>query len=227
MVGQMNKFATNVGVNSDSVFGPALSQMLQYLANASNSLEWRQAMKEEYDALMKNGMWSLVPRASNTNVVDGKWVYRLKRDKNGAITRYKARFVAKGFRQQPSIDFHETFNPVVKSTTIRAVLSLTVTNDWPLRQLDIQNAFFMKSTEQVISILLLKLSQMRDWARDSDDRRTGSRGVKLLVPNSKSGATSAKWSLAPERAIGTRIQWSGLAPENSVAIAFFLFEYFI
>ncbi|GJU46699.1 N-terminal kinase-like protein [Tanacetum coccineum] len=62
---------------------------------------WRQAMKEEYDALMKNRTWSLVPRASNTNVVDGKWVYRLKQDKNGAITRYKARFVAKGFRQQP------------------------------------------------------------------------------------------------------------------------------
>ncbi|GKD84096.1 retrovirus-related pol polyprotein from transposon TNT 1-94, partial [Tanacetum coccineum] len=93
---------------------------------------WRQAMKEEYDALMKNGTWSLVPRAFNTNIVDGKWVYMLKRDKNGAITRYKARFVAKGFRQPPSIDFHETFSPVVKSITIRAVLSLAVTNDWPL-----------------------------------------------------------------------------------------------
>nr|GEV27106.1 retrovirus-related Pol polyprotein from transposon TNT 1-94 [Tanacetum cinerariifolium] len=70
-----------------------------------------------------------------------RWVYRLKRDKNGAITRYKARFVAKGFRQQPGIDFHETFSSVVKSPFIRAVLSLAVTNDWPLRQLDIQNAF--------------------------------------------------------------------------------------
>ncbi|GJU60549.1 putative RNA-directed DNA polymerase [Tanacetum coccineum] len=108
---------------------------------ANNSLEWRQAIKEEYDALMKNGTWYLVPRASNTNVVDGKWVYRLKRDKNGAITRYKARFVAKGFRQQLGIDFHETFSLVVKSTAIRSVLSLAVTNDWPLCQLDIQNAF--------------------------------------------------------------------------------------
>nr|GEV59068.1 UDP-glycosyltransferase superfamily protein [Tanacetum cinerariifolium] len=108
---------------------------------ANNFSEWRQAMKEKYDALMKNRMWSLVPCASNTNVVDGKWVYRLKQDKNGAITRYKARFVAKGFRQQLGIDFHDTFIPVVKSTTIRVVLSLAVTNDWPLRQLDIQSAF--------------------------------------------------------------------------------------
>ncbi|GJR86803.1 retrotransposon protein, putative, ty1-copia subclass [Tanacetum coccineum] len=62
---------------------------------AKNSPEWRQAMKEEYDALVKNGMWSLVTRASNTNVVDCKWVYRLKRDKNGAITTYKARSIIK------------------------------------------------------------------------------------------------------------------------------------
>ncbi|GJS33973.1 putative RNA-directed DNA polymerase [Tanacetum coccineum] len=130
----------NLSANHATVLPTTITETTSFIV-ANNSLEWRQAMKKEYDALMKNGTWSLVPRASNTNVVDGKWVYRLKRDKNGAITRYKARFITKGFRQQPGIDFHETFSAVVKSTTIRAVLSLAVTNDWPLRHLDIQNTF--------------------------------------------------------------------------------------
>ncbi|GJT15799.1 uncharacterized mitochondrial protein-like protein isoform X2 [Tanacetum coccineum] len=151
---------------------------------ANNSPELRQAMKEEYDALMKNGTRSLVPRASNTNVVDGKWVYRLKLDKNGAITRYKARFVANGFRQQPGIEFHEKFSPDVKSTTIRAVLSLMVTKVWPLCQLDIHNAFLhgnlKDSTLQAFADVLwkgnpdtsLEAFLDADWAEDSDDRRS-------------------------------------------------------
>nr|GEX50038.1 nucleotide-binding, alpha-beta plait [Tanacetum cinerariifolium] len=81
---------------------PPLPITRQRLANLlQNPKQQRQAMKEEYDVLIKNGTWSLVPHALNTNVVDCKWVYRLKWDKNGAITHYKARFVAKGFRQQP------------------------------------------------------------------------------------------------------------------------------
>ncbi|KAJ0946635.1 putative RNA-directed DNA polymerase [Helianthus annuus] len=98
-------------------------------------------MAEEYAALLRNGTWSLVPPVPNTNVVDCKWVYKIKRDQTGTITRYKARLVAKGFNQQHGVDYHETFSPVVKSTTIRTVLSLAVTQQWTLRQLDVQNAF--------------------------------------------------------------------------------------
>ena len=98
-------------------------------------------MAEEYSALLRNNTWSLVPRVSNMNVVECKWVYKLKRDHTGAIVRYKAHLVAKGFYQQQGLDYHETFSQVVKSTTIRVVLSLAVTHNWPLRQLDVQNAF--------------------------------------------------------------------------------------
>ncbi|GKB75086.1 retrovirus-related pol polyprotein from transposon RE2 [Tanacetum coccineum] len=98
-------------------------------------------MAEEYAALMRNAIWSLVSPIPNANVIDCKWVYKLKRDQTGAITRFKARLVAKGFNQQQGIDYFETFSPVVKSTTIHTVLSLEVTKRWTLRQLDVQNDF--------------------------------------------------------------------------------------
>jgi len=99
---------------------------------------------------MRNGTWTLVPPVPNANIVDCKWVYRLKRDEHGNIKRYKARLVAKGFNQQPGIDYHETFSPVVKSTTVRVVLSLAVSRKWPLRQLDVQNAFLHGDLKETV-----------------------------------------------------------------------------
>ena len=55
-------------------------------------------MEEEYVALMKNKTCHLVPPSSNKNVIDCKWVYRIKKNADGTIDRYKARLVAKGFK---------------------------------------------------------------------------------------------------------------------------------
>ncbi|KAJ9538821.1 LOW QUALITY PROTEIN: hypothetical protein OSB04_031554 [Centaurea solstitialis] len=71
-------------------------------------------------------------------------------DQTGAIKRYKARLVAKGFRQQLDIDYQETVSLVVKSTTIRVVLSLAVTQKWSLRQLDVQNAFLHGDLQETV-----------------------------------------------------------------------------
>lgn len=111
---------------------------------------WQDAMTVEYNALVKNGTWSLVPCPTNVNVVGCKWIYRTKRKSDGSIERHKARLVAQGFSQQAGKDFFETFSPVVKPTTIRLVLSIALSNQWCLRQLDINNAFLNGELSEVV-----------------------------------------------------------------------------
>jgi histone deacetylase 1/2 len=98
-------------------------------------------MDAEYNALIDNKTWHLVPPKRGINVIDCKWVYKVKRKSDGSLDRYKARLVAKGFRQRYGIDYEDTFSPVVKPATIRTILSVVVSRGWSLRQLDVQNAF--------------------------------------------------------------------------------------
>jgi hypothetical protein len=60
--------------------------------------KWKTAMDEEYMALKSNRTWHLVPSSIGKNVIDCKWVYKVKRRADGTIDRYKARLVAKGFK---------------------------------------------------------------------------------------------------------------------------------
>ena len=98
-------------------------------------------MEEEYGALIANQTWDLVPPPPHANIVSGKWLYRHKLNADGSLARYKARWVVRGFSQQHGLDYDETFSPVVKPATIRTVLSLAVSSDWPIHQLDVKNAF--------------------------------------------------------------------------------------
>ena len=109
--------------------------------SATTNPAWLAAMDDEIKALQTNHTWDLVPRPSNTNIVGSKWVFRTKFLSDGSIERFKARLVAKGYTQLPSLDYKDTFSPVVKASTVHVVLSLAVSHKWPLRQLDVKNAF--------------------------------------------------------------------------------------
>ena len=108
---------------------------------ALNSKSWRNAMKEEYEALTRNGTWELVPEPADRSVVSGKWCFKAKVDADGNVHRYKARYVARGYTQRPGIDYMETTSPVVSMTSLRTLLSVATMEDMEVKQLDVDSAF--------------------------------------------------------------------------------------
>ena len=107
-------------------------------------------MADEFQALIDNGTWRLVPRPPGANVVSGKWIFKHKYHSDGTLARHKARWVVRGFSQQHGIDYDETFSPVVKPATIRAVLSIATSRAWPIHQLDVKNAFLHGHLDETV-----------------------------------------------------------------------------
>lgn len=93
-------------------------------------------MDAEYHALECNQTWRLVLPEQGLNVVDCKWVYKIKKRPDGTIECYKARLVMKSFKQRYRLYYEDTFSPVVKAAKIHLILSIDVSRGCSLRRLD-------------------------------------------------------------------------------------------
>lgn len=125
-------------------------QELHTVLEAQHHKVWVQAMDSEYDALMTNQTWSLVPLPPTTPVIGCQWIYKLKMNPDGSVARHKARLVAKGYSQTQRLDYNETFSSVVKPATIQIVLRIAVSRGWFVKQLDVNNAFLNGSLTEIV-----------------------------------------------------------------------------
>ncbi|KAJ9558499.1 hypothetical protein OSB04_013113 [Centaurea solstitialis] len=134
------KYFNSTFVNTSTLYPiPTTLEPTTY-TQAMKIPDWRKAMDSEFNALITNDTWELVPPSSYTPI-SCKWLFRVKRNPDGSVAKYKARLVAKGFQQQYGKDYFDTFSPVTKPVTIRTVLSIALSKNWSLRQLDVNNAF--------------------------------------------------------------------------------------
>ncbi|WP_338140430.1 Ty1/Copia family ribonuclease HI [Candidatus Phytoplasma australasiaticum] len=128
---QFRHFVLNISVDYEP----------QFYHQAVPFSHWRDAMKDELHAMESNNTWTIVPLPSGHHSIGCKWAYKIKHKADGSIERYKARLVAKGYTQQEGLDYVETFSPVAKLVSVKILLSVAASHNWPLVQLDVNNAF--------------------------------------------------------------------------------------
>ena len=80
-----------------------------FFKEAAQEPTWVDAMVEEYDSIVRNSAWEIVPRLVGKLVVGSRWIYKVKQSTDGSVEKYKARFVAWGFSQIEGINYEEIF----------------------------------------------------------------------------------------------------------------------
>jgi hypothetical protein len=103
--------------------------------------KWDNAMDEEMLALDANATWELVALPKDKKANGCKWVYKVKHNADGSVSRYKARLVAKGYAQTYGINYEETYSPVAKMTTVKAIIVMATSKGWSLHQMNVKNVF--------------------------------------------------------------------------------------
>ena len=128
----------NLALHCDALLADGLPRDADVALEDPN---WKAAMDKEHQSLEDNGVWELVPAPKDKGIISGKWHFAHKLDNMGNVMKFKAPFVARGFTQTPGIDFHETYSPTAKLSTLRTVVACGVKLGMLFHQMDIKTAY--------------------------------------------------------------------------------------
>ena len=114
--------------------------------------KWWLGMEEEIQSHKDNNTWIITTLPQGQKALDGKWVYKIKRGPDGEITRYKCRWVVKGYEQRAGIDYAETFASVVKPMSYKAIFAMAAARDWDLHHMDVKTAYLNGHLEEDVYV---------------------------------------------------------------------------
>ena len=102
------------------------------------------------ESLISNRTWKLVNLPPGCKTIGCKWVLRKKLKPDGSIDKFKARLVAKDFKQKADLDFFDTFYPVTRIIYIRLLIAIAAIFDLKIHQMDVKTAFLNGDLEEEI-----------------------------------------------------------------------------
>ncbi|XP_073152463.1 uncharacterized protein [Henckelia pumila] len=111
---------------------------------------WKEAIKSEIDSIMQNHTWELVDLPPGSKPLGCKWILKRKYKADGTVKKYKARLVAKRFRQKEGLDFFDTYSPVTRIMSIRVLIAIATLNNLEIHQMNVKTAFLNGELEEEI-----------------------------------------------------------------------------
>lgn len=113
---------------------------------------WRDVCQDEITSIIKNKTWDLVDLPSGAKAIGLRWVFKVKRNSDGSINKYKARLDVKGYIQRHGVDYEEVFALVVRIETVRFILALAASNGWKVHHLDVKTAFLHGDLKELVYV---------------------------------------------------------------------------
>jgi hypothetical protein len=123
------------------VLGLVAAEEPASVEEALQTPEWRRAMEEEMSCIADNKTWTRTVLPAGHRAIGLKWVFKLKKDHDGNVVKYKARLVVKGYAQRQGVDFDEVYAPVARMETVRILLALAAHGGWEVHHMDVKSAF--------------------------------------------------------------------------------------
>ena len=105
-------------------------------------------MLEEMRSIEENDTWKLCDLPAGHRPIGLKWVYKVKKDSQGAVVKHKVRLVAKGYVQRQGVDFEEVFAPVARVESVCLLVALAAQKGWQVHYIDIKSAFLNGELEE-------------------------------------------------------------------------------
>ena len=102
-----------------------------------DSAKWLEAIKSKMGSMYENKVWTLVDLPDDRQAIENKWIFKRKTNTDSSVTIYKARIVAKGFRQVQGVDYDESFSPISMLESVR--IMLVIAAFYEIWQIDKQN----------------------------------------------------------------------------------------
>ncbi|KAF6515608.1 hypothetical protein HZS61_004349 [Fusarium oxysporum f. sp. conglutinans] len=114
---------------------------------------WLRAIHSELRSILTKGIWRILDRnQTHHKPLTVKWVFKVKKDEEGGLDKFKARLVVRGFEQQPGFDYGQTFASVAKVATWRILLTVAACLDWEIEQMDVSTAFLEGDLDEDVFI---------------------------------------------------------------------------